>query len=192
MKLAYVEDDEDARTIFSRRLKREGFECDVYGAAEPLLEQAAPGRYDVLIIDIRLPGRSGVQLLKELRARNIFTPAIIITAFNSTTHAREALNSGANYLLEKPFSFDALLRVIRNVLASPHSLQDCVDRGLAVMGLTAREDEVARLLLKGLSNGDVAKVLKIGEKTVKQYVTQVFQKAGVGSRAEFFSCIFPV
>jgi DNA-binding NarL/FixJ family response regulator len=192
MKLAYVEDDADARTIFARKLKQEGFECEGFDAAEPLLAVAAPGRYDALVIDIRLPGRSGVELLKELRSRNIFTPAVIITAFNSAGYAREALNSGANYLLEKPFSFDSLLRVIRKVIASPQSLQECVDRGLAVLSLTGREGDVARLLLKGLSNAEIARTAGIGEKTVKQYVTQVFQKANVESRAEFFSLIFPV
>jgi len=192
MKLAYVEDDVDARTIFARKLKQEGFECEVFDAAEPLLKVAAAGHYDALIIDIRLPDRSGVELLKELRRRSIFTPAIMITAFNSATYAREALNSGANYLLEKPFSLEALLRVVRKVIASPQSLQECVDRGLAVLQLTGREEEVARLLLKGLSNAELARMAGISEKTVKQYVTQVFQKAHVTSRAEFFSMIFPV
>ena len=192
MKVAYVEDDVDARTILARKLAREGIACEVFHAADPLLDAAAPGRYDALVIDIRLPGRSGVELLKELRHRGIFTPAIIVTAFNSAAYAREALNSGANYLLEKPFSLETLLRAIRRVTGSPQSLQDCVDRGLAVLKLTAREDEVARLLLKGLGNAEVARMVGIGEKTVKQYVTSVFQKANVKSRAEFFSSIFPI
>ena len=68
----------------------------------------AAGTYDCLVIDIRLPGRSGISLLQELRARGIFTPAILITAFNSVEYSREALNANANYLLEKPFSFAAL------------------------------------------------------------------------------------
>jgi len=182
MKLAYVEDDLDARTIFTRKLAREGLECEVFSAAEPLLQVAAPGGYDALIIDIRLPGRSGVELLKELRRRGVFTPAVIITAFSSLDHAREALNSGANYLLEKPFSFEALLRVIRKILASPQSLQECVDRGLAVLGLTGREAEVARLALKGLRNSEIGRMAQLSEKTVKQYVTQLFQKARVSSR----------
>jgi DNA-binding NarL/FixJ family response regulator len=192
MKLAYVEDDLDARTIFARKLAQEGFACDVFAAAEPFLKVARPGAYDALIIDVRLPGRNGVELLAELRRKGIHTPAIIITAFNSLAYAREALNSGANYLLEKPFSFDALNRVIRNILASPQSLQECVDRGLATLKLTDRELEIARLLLKGLGNAEIAQVAQLSEKTVKQYVTQIFEKAGVGSRAEFFSCIFPV
>lgn len=192
MKLAYVEDDVDARTIFARKLKQEGFECEVFDAAEPLLKVATPGQYDALVIDIRLPGRSGVELLQELRRKGIFTPALIVTAFNSVTYAREALNCGANYLLEKPFSFESLVRVIRKILASPQSLQDCVDRGLAVLKLTEREEEMARLILKGLSNAEIAQATRLSEKTVKQYVSQIFQKADVTSRAELFASIFPI
>jgi len=192
MKLAYIEDDVDARTIFSRKLSDEGLPCDTYGTAEDFLKAVAPGSYDILIIDIKLPGRSGVQLLKELRQRAIFTPAILITAFNSLTYAHQALNASASYLLEKPFSFTALKRVIHKVLASPQSLQACVDRGFAVFGLTGREEEIGRLLLKGLSNREIADTMSISEKTVKQHITQIFQKAKVKSRAELFSSIFPL
>ncbi len=192
MKLAYIEDDVDARTIFARKLSEEGFPCEVFGSAEEFLKVADPGGHDVLIVDIRLPGRNGVELLKDLRARNVFTPAILITAFNSLDYAHQALNASASYLLEKPFSFASLIRVIRKVLASPQSLQACFDRGLAVLQLTGREDEVARLVLKGLSNKEIASTISIAEKTVKQYITQIFQKARVASRAEFFSSIFPI
>ena len=192
MKLAYIEDDLDARTIFARKLSEEGFPCEVFGSAEEFLKVVGPGSYDVLIVDLRLPGRNGVELLKELRARNVFTPAILITAFNSLNYAHQALNASASFLLEKPFSFSSLIRVIRKIVASPQSLQACFDRGLAVLQLTGREDEVARLVLKGFSNKEVASTLSIAEKTVKQYITQIFQKARVASRTEFFSSIFPI
>ncbi len=192
MKLAYIEDDRDARTIFVRKLSEEGLPCEAFGSAEEFLKVATPGSYDLLIVDIRLPGKNGVTLLKDLRAREIFTPAILITAFNSLDYAHQALNASASYLLEKPFLFSSLNRVIRKVLASPQPLQACFDRGLAVLRLTGRENDVARLVLKGLSNKEIASTMSIAEKTVKQYITQIFQKASVASRAEFFSSIFPI
>ncbi len=192
MKLAYIEDDVDARTIFARKLTQEGFPCETFGSAEEFLKVTEPGSHDLLIVDIRLPGRDGAQLLKELRERSIFTPAILITAFNSLDYAHRALNASASYLLEKPFSFSSLRRVIRKILASPQSLQACVDRGLAVLQLTGREDEAARLVLKGLSNKEIASTMSLSEKTIKQYITQIFLKARVASRAEFFSSIFPI
>lgn len=192
MKLAYVEDDLDARDIFARQLRAEGFHCEVFGTAEACLKAAAPGRYDILLIDIRLPGDDGVQLLQQLRQRGVYTPAIVITAFNSMVYAHEALNSGANYLLEKPFSYAALTKVIHKVIAAPQPLQDCLDRGMASLDLSTREAEIAQLLLKGLSNKEIARVAEISEKTVKQHITQMFEKARVASRAEFFSFMFPV
>ncbi len=192
MKLAYVEDDADARTLFIEQLHETGHHCDAFGTAEEFLKIARPGGYDLVIIDIRLPGLDGVELLKKLRERDIFTPAIVITAFNSLEYTREALNSGANYLLEKPFSFASLAKVIQNVMRFPRSSQECVDRGLATLALTKRETDVARLMLKGLSNKEIAEVTRLSEQTVKQYITQVFEKTKVGSRGEFFSWIFSV
>ncbi len=192
MKLAYIEDDADARTLFIEQLTEEGFVCEGFGGAEEFLRVAAPGGYDLLIIDIRLPKMDGVKLLRRLREKGILPPAILITAFNSLDYAREALNSNANYLLEKPFSFATLTRVIARVLKAPRSLQDRVDRGLGTLALTKREAEIARLLLKGLSNKEIADIATISEPTVKQYVTQIFDKARVRSRGEFFSWIFPV
>ena len=192
MKLAYIEDDVDARTLLEDQLTDEGHQCEVFTSAEEFLKVAAPGGYDVLIIDIRLPKIDGVKLLRKLRERGIFSPAILITAFNSLEYAREALNSQANYLLEKPFSFTALSGVIDKVLNSPRSLQDCVDRGLGTLLITKREEEIARLMLKGLSNKEIADIAHISEPTVKQYITQIFEKAKVKSRSEFFSYIFPV
>jgi DNA-binding NarL/FixJ family response regulator len=192
MKVAYIEDDIDARTIFANKLKEDQIACDVYLNAEEALRSITAGSHDILIIDIRLPGIGGIQLLQKLRQLQIFTPCILITAFNSLEYAHEALNSSANYLLEKPFSYQALKNIIAKVATAPTSLQYCVDRSLTQLQLTQREHEIARSLLKGLSNSEIAKLLSIAEKTVKQHVTQIFGKAGVSSRSEFFSFIFPV
>ena len=192
MKLAYVEDDKDSGAIFSRRLKADGIACDLFPDAEGAFSKINPGAYDVLIVDIRLPGLSGTQLLQRLRQKQIHTPCILITAFNSLEYAREAFGSSANYLLEKPFSYKTLRQVLNKVMEGPGTLQHCVDRGLAKLVLTDREKEVARYLLKGLSNAEIARVASLSEKTVKQYLTQIFEKADVSGRAEFFSYIFPV
>lgn len=192
MKIAYIEDDKDSRTIFSSRLKQLNWECESYDSAEAALPHIEPGKFDALIIDIRLPGLSGIELLAKLRNKSIHTPTILITAFNSLELAKEALNTNANYLLEKPFNFKTLKDVIEKIIHSPSSIQHCVDRGLSRLNLSEREEEVARLILKGLSNSEIARVLKLSEKTVKQYVTQIFEKAQVTSRSELFSYIFPI
>lgn len=192
MRVAYVEDDEDARDIFSRKLKRDRISCDVYASAEEAESHITPGSHDALIVDIRLVEVSGVHFLKSLRERGVHTPCVLITAFNSLEYSKEALNSNANYLLEKPFTYQALLQVLKKMVAIPNSIQHCVDRGLAQMNLTPKENEIALYLLKGLSSAEISKTLHIAEKTVKHHITEIFSKAEVSSRAEFFSSIFPV
>lgn len=191
MKIAYVEDDIDARTIFARRLQADNILCDTFSSSEEALQHIHPGSHDALVIDIRLPGKSGIQLLKELRQREIHTPCVLITSFNSLEYSREALNSNANYLLEKPFRYHALRQTIDKIVTTPSSLQHCVDRGLAQLNLTSRERELALYILKGLSSAEISRILAISEKTVKHHITEIFQKSAVSSRAEFFSYIFP-
>ena len=192
MKIAYVEDDIDGRTLFSRKLQADQITCDTFSSAEEALQHIQPGSHDALVIDIRLPGKSGIHLLQELRKRGIHPPCILITAFNSLEYSREALNSNANYLLEKPFNNRSLREIIEKIVVTPTSLQHCVDRGLAQLNLTAREKEIALHILKGLSSSEISKFLAISEKTVKHHITEIFDKASVSSRAEFFSYIFPV
>ena len=185
LKLAYVEDDDDLRTSCAEGFAQVGYSCEAFWSAEEILKVIAPGRYDVLVLDVKLPGMSGVELLQELRRRGVFTPAILVTAFIELERTREAINTGANYLVEKPFSFDQLRRVVDKVAAYPISLQDCIDRGLAKLHLTKRD--VARLVLKGLSNMEIAAAAGISRHMLKQYVVRIFQKAQVESRTEFFS-----
>jgi len=151
-----------------------------------------PGSHDVLVIDIRLPGISGVKLLSKLRTRQIHAPCVLITAFNNLEYAREAFQAAASYLLEKPFSYKTLHTLVHKVFETPGTLQHCVDRGLVKLGLKSREEEVARYLLKGLSNAEIARVMSLSEKTAKHYITLIFEKARVSSRSEFFSYVFPV
>jgi two-component system response regulator FixJ len=190
LKLAYVEDNENLLTFCAECFAQVRYSCDTFGSAEALLEVIAAGRYDVLVLDIKLPGMSGIELLQELRRREVFTPAILVTGFNNLEYSCQALNAGASHLLEKPFSFGQLKRVVDKVTAPPGSLQDCVDRGLTRSQFTKREEDVARLVLKGLSNAEIAAVARISEHTVKQHVVQIFQKTQVQSRSEFFSHIF--
>jgi DNA-binding NarL/FixJ family response regulator len=192
LKIAYIEDDSDSLLIFSKKFKAEHIECDCFENAEDALKKIEPGSYDLLISDIRLPGMSGVELLAKLREKHVFTPCILITAFSDARLTKQALNASANYLLEKPFAYSALKSISEKIMLSPGSLQYCVDRGLEKLALTGREEEIARLMLKGLSNAEIARALSISEKTVKQYVSQLFGKAAVSSRSEFFSHIFPL
>ena len=192
MKIAYVEDDADSLILFGSRFRASGDALDGYTSAESALPGITPGKYDALLIDIRLPGQSGIELLTKLRAKNVQTPSVLITAFSSAGLTKQAVNANAQYLLEKPFAFADLKKLLEKIIETPAPLQHLVDRGLARFGLTPREEEIARLVLKGLSNAEIARAATLSEKTVKQHVSEILGKARVESRAALFSLIFPV
>lgn len=192
MKIAYVEDDADSLSLFGTRFRGEGHAFDGFESGEKALAAVGSGVYDALVVDIRLPGMSGVDLLAKLRAKHVHTPCVLITAFSSAGLTKQAVNASAQYLLEKPFTFSALKNVLEKITDAPAPLQHLVDRGLARLGLTPREEEIARLVLKGLSNAEIARAAGLSDKTVKQHVSEIFQKAQVENRAGLFSLIFPV
>jgi DNA-binding NarL/FixJ family response regulator len=191
-----VEDDEDARASLCRSLERAGYEvlaaADVSQAVAAL--EGKGGFVHAVVSDVILGDDEigGLHLMRELRARNLGAPVILITAFAALENVKRALNEGAAFLLEKPFRAAELLEVIARVLAEPAgNMGYVVDRALLALGLTEKEQAVARLLLKGLTSGEIARLEDNAEKTVRQHITRIYAKCGVTSRAEFFHHVFP-
>jgi len=109
-----VEDEEKLRRVVELQLKTAGYEVEQAGSAEAALKLA--DRADVILTDLRLPGRSGLELLTELRGQDSRTPIIVMTAFGSIETAVEAMKAGAIDFLPKPFSLDHLMTVIEKAL----------------------------------------------------------------------------
>jgi DNA-binding NarL/FixJ family response regulator len=116
---------------------------------------------------------------------------VLVTAFADQQRVKAALNGGASYLLEKPFTTEALRNVLDKVTAVDVDLGKLVNRALARARLTKKEEEVARLVLKGLTSAEIGAMMGNSEKTIKQHLTQVYSKLGVTGRAEFFHLVFP-
>ena len=148
---------------------------------------------DVVVTDIVLGDSApdGIDLIPALREQGVRAPVVLVTAFADSPRLKRALLSGVAYLLEKPFRARALLSVLDRLWQEPYDLAHLVDRALSRAGLTEKEAEVARLLLKGLSNEEIASATSNSDKTIRQHVTSVYRKAGVSSRAEFFHLVFP-
>lgn len=132
---------------------------------------------------------SGLEIVKELQPTG--APVLVITAFADLGRVKEVLNHGAAYLLEKPFRAEELSRALSSVWDEPRGLGHFVERALERAELTAKERDVARLLLKGLSTKEMAGVTGNTEKTLKHHIASIFHKFDVASRAELFHCIFP-
>jgi DNA-binding NtrC family response regulator len=116
-----VEDEEKLRRVIELELRGAGFEVDQAGSAEDALPKA--GEADLIITDLRLPGMTGLDLLKRLREQNLSVPVIVMTAFGSIEKAVEAMKTGAENFLPKPFSLEHLMAVVEKALAN-HALRE--------------------------------------------------------------------
>jgi DNA-binding NarL/FixJ family response regulator len=189
-----LEDDADARASLCKRLEQAGYACLCSGTVEEALAAVGEASYvDAVVTDMVIGKnqRGGLDLLAGLRDAKQCAPTIVITAFADVERVKAALNAGAQFLIEKPFKADELISALQRALGDGNSVEPLVERALRRARVTPKESEVARLVLKGLTSNEIARVLGISDKTVRQHITQIYQKAGVASRAEFFHYVFP-
>jgi DNA-binding NarL/FixJ family response regulator len=188
-----VEDDADARLGLARALQRAGIGCIEAADVETAIAQVATAVFDIAILDLVLgdDDGGGLAVLTALRGAGRSTPAVIITAFADVDRLKRALNLGASFLLEKPFRGADLVETVRKLLGDERDLGRLVTEAIARSGLTDREAEIARLVLKGLPSLEIATVLGSSDKTVRQHISRIYEKCGVSSRPELFHYVFP-
>lgn len=188
-----VEDDADARLGLARALRRAGIECVEAGDAAAAIALLRSASFDIAILDLVLgdDDGGGLSVLAALRESGRSVPAVIITAFADVDRLKRALNLGASFLLEKPFRGAELVETVRKLLGDQRDLGGLVSEAIARAGLTEREAEIARLVLKGLPSLEIATVLGSSDKTVRQHISRIYEKCGVSSRPELFHYVFP-
>jgi DNA-binding response OmpR family regulator len=163
MKLLLVEDDAKVATAVTRGLRAEGFAVETASDGVDGLWMATQGAYDLIVLDIMLPGRNGYRVCADLRAAGDWTPILMLTAKDGDLDEAEALDAGADDYLTKPFSFPVLVARVRALLRRaggrdpvPVEVGDLriepagrrVWRGDAEVALTAREFDVVELLVR--------------------------------------------
>ena len=193
-KILLVDDEADTRELLARSLGRRGFDVTTAANGEIALRLIGNG-FDLVVTDILMPQLDGIGLLKILRDRVHPPICIVITSFADKERAIEALNLGARFLMEKPFSSENLANVITRLLREHTSEEDLdiiFQRRLTHLNLGQREQELVIYLLKGLSNRSIAEVLGTTEQSVKNSFYQLYQRLGIGSRSELFHLIFPI
>jgi two-component system response regulator FixJ len=114
--IAVVDDEEAIRDALSDLLLVMGYSCQAFDRAEAFLAAVAPGRFDCLITDIRMPGMSGLDLLQHLQAAGSTMPMIVVTSMTDPATRSRALASGAHAYLTKPVTDEALLQSLRTAL----------------------------------------------------------------------------
>lgn len=160
------------------------------------LDQIATARPDILVLDVDMPERSGLDVLRTLRSRGDNRPVVILTARINDRKAYEALQLGVNGLVIKAAAPRDLITCLDAVLQGKRwidheVLQRAMDMTLTdsdssdpLRALSNRERAVAALVLQGLRNKEVAAELGVTEGTVKVHLHKVFEKLGIGSRTE--------
>ena len=191
--LLLVEDEADARSVLTRRLLAFGWTCLAHPSAEAALGDPQLRFVEAVVADVVLGEghMTGIDLIGALRREEVRAPVVIVTAFADQQRVKGALNAGASYLLEKPFTTEALRAVLDKVTTVDVDLARLVNRALARARLTRKEEEVARYVLKGLTSAEIGEMMGNSEKTIKQHLTQVYAKLSVAGRAEFFHLVFP-
>ncbi len=115
MKILLIEDEVKLASFIQKGLKEDGHNCEVSHNGSSGIERAAVEDFDLILLDIMLPGQDGFEILKNLRTFKIDTPVIFISALNETEHVINGLDLGAIDYIKKPFDFEELKARIRNV-----------------------------------------------------------------------------
>jgi RNA polymerase sigma factor (sigma-70 family) len=176
----FVDDDAAVRDAISLLLSLKGFLSQVFASAETFLETYRPEWRGVLLTDLRMAGMSGLELQRELSARGVLLPVVVMTAHGDVNTTREAMKAGAYDFIEKPADDAVLVDVLRSAIAHDaenHKVEAVRQvRRERLDRLTPRERDVARLLAQGMQNRQIATALGISPRTVEVYKARMMEK----------------
>jgi FixJ family two-component response regulator len=183
-----VDDDPSLRHALTNLLRSVGLCVETFGSAREFLTSQRPDAPGCVVLDVRLPGLSGLDLQRELAAAQLDLPIIFITGYGDIPMTVQAMKAGAVEFLTKPFRDQALLDAIQQALERDRvawhrrvalaALRQCYDR------LTPREREVMRLVVAGLLNKQIAAELGTSEIMIKVHRGQVMRKMQAASVAD--------
>ena len=183
-----VDDDQSVRTALARLTRSASLHAETFASAKEFLEREHPDGPGCMVLDLSMPGSTGLELQQDMAAADIDLPIVFLTGHGNVPSSVKALKSGAVDFLEKPVDDDRLLSAIKG--AVEQSIRTRRDRAKLseirgrVARLTRRELQVFRLVVQGKLNKQVAGELGMSEKTVKVHRARVMQKMEADSLAE--------
>lgn len=186
-----VDDDLDVRDSVGFLVSSVGHRFVACGSAQEFLSALDDGLPSCTVLDVRLPGQSGLELQNELRRRGSVTRIIFVSGHGDITKAVRAVRQGAIDFLEKPFDDQALLDRIEEALADSEAALNLRQKETALdkrmSSLTARERQVLSLVVAGKTSKVIATELDISLKTVENHRHNLMMKAGVSSSAQLIA-----
>lgn len=184
----FVDDDAAVRDALSLLLSLKGFVSQVFASAETFLETYRPEWRGCLLTDLRMGGMDGLDLQRELVARGVSLPVVVLTAHGDVATTREAMKAGAYDFLEKPADDQVLVEVLQQAIAWDAQTHGAEREKLRARErfarLTPRERDVAQLLSRGLQNREIAAQLGISPRTVEVYKARMMEKLDCRSLAD--------
>jgi FixJ family two-component response regulator len=183
-----VDDDLSVRKSLSRLLESLGFDTETFASGDEFLTRQKHQGVGCLVLDVRMPGLSGMDLQQELETTGDCMPIVFVTGHGDITMSVQAMKKGAVDFLTKPFNEDELLHAVnaaieqdRRQKADRRELGDLLRR---IDKLTPREAQILRYVIGGMLNKQIAFFLHISEKTVKIHRHHIVEKLGVSSVAQ--------
>ncbi|HLS51068.1 MAG TPA: response regulator [Burkholderiaceae bacterium] len=183
-----VDDDEAVRDSLRWLLEANGYKVKAFDGAEAFLQAYDPNEIAVLIVDVRMPGMSGLELQEELIARDAPIPIVFITGHGDVPMAVSTIQKGAADFLEKPFNESDLRAIVARMfdeaVERAATLQAQKDHEELLNRLTAREQQVLERIVAGRLNKQIAGDLNISIKTVEAHRANIMEKLEVTTVAD--------
>lgn len=183
--LYIVDDDPAVRDALSVVFEAEGFTVESFSDGDKFIESASRKHPACVLLDVHMPGRSGIEILKALNAEDYPAPIFIISGQGDIPMAVEAIRNGAYDFIEKPFTADAVVqRVEEGISASNRTTLDVSGTFQGAEHLTRREREVLTEITSGASNKEAGRKLGISPRTVEVHRARIMEKLGARNAAD--------
>jgi two-component system response regulator FixJ len=191
-----VDDDEGVRNSLRFLLKSVGLATRTLASASEFLEVYKPSQPGCLVLDVRMPGMSGLELQQQLNLRGAVIPVIFITGHGDIPMAVEAMQQGAFDFLQKPFRDQDLIDRIQRALERDAHSRAALEQHTRIRerleSLTPREREVLALMTRGRPNKVMAAELGVSQRTVEIHRARVMEKSGAASLAQLVRMVMDV
>lgn len=193
-----IDDEEDLRDALSMLMRAVGLRAETFGTAKEFLQRLTPRDSGCLVLDIRMPGMSGIELQAELHKRRIRLPIVFLTGHGDVAQAVGAMKAGAVDFIQKPLDEHRLVMAVMNALKAdsdrnrmPETFaEDSSATADKLASLSKRETDVLKHLLAGKPSREIAEMLCISIKTVEFHRANIREKLGVESLPELFRLVF--
>ena len=186
--IVVIDDDASVRKALDNLFKSVGFAVELFASPQEFLQSDRPDRPGCIVLDVRFPGRSGLDMQRDLASSDVQLPIIFITGYGDVPMSVRAMKAGAVEFLTKPFRDQDLLDAVGTALEADRTRRAGETRMAELRArsdtLTARERQVMSLVVAGRLNKQIAGELGVSEMTVKMHRRQVMRKMQAGGVAQ--------